>query len=38
MQKRDGMIQLATQELVNETEKNILLKSELNGLRSEMRK
>lgn len=34
MQKRDAMIQLAAEELKNENEKNILLKSELNGLRS----
>ena len=38
MQKRDALIQIASDELRSENEKNILLKSELNGLRTEIRK
>ena len=34
MQKRDALIQDASEQLRSENEKNILLKSELNGLRS----
>lgn len=38
MQKRDALIQIASDELRSENEKYILLKSELNGLRTEIRK
>lgn len=34
MQKRDALIQIASEDLRSENEKNILLKSELNGLRT----